>query len=832
LETSSSSSTSPFQVQTSSNNQHIEFTLRNIRLSAEEVTKCLPASIAAVNVKRVVVDSITVRVKSVTSCQLLVVVNGVRVWVCTKDVDGDVHGQEEEEEDLVMSDSERRKVKEEDDRNEDGDGESSSAEGVYFGSSLDFLNSFGEVGFSPFGGSDEGNDEYKEEDVKNDKGSGSGWIGNWIQRAIEAMEVCVNDVQLRVYASSSLSSPSPSTCLILRLRKIIVGSAHRVDNSTATISDQIHQEENLKRIEISGFCVDALDGSDETTLVRIQGRISGALRTCESLSNNESEGQSSISQKDMEMFIDVIDGDLNASNLQILSQVLQDFLYAMRLNCEEELTSNVQPASKDRPVVGGMLLHTSTDDDQPSYLEAFYDATDQSISKYISFVGAATNQSDSNFSIHMSEVNFRLSLEVTESTSEAEDYVYATLSDTSITLASSLSRQSIHFEVSRCSVHATLNEILDEVNDQSRYHVVRFINNDLTCVVPPSHISFTMLTSRRLRRNEDTCSSSNTNFDISLEPVEIVIHPRTLKQVQTVLMDKSVSPKTIESQSHDDQASVQTSEILFQCAQVSVFLPVWSEVDDSPRSPRNLRNGVECDHLFTSLGLSMESCSFQSKQCSQEMFLVSHGCKIFFVSKDGMKYEFAEIASEPELESESGIRISYIPAEMSASTFPNVPTFARSTTADREGSNGIRPRDPQEGMLKEVLQCVYTIEARIPFFVIDLTLSERSYLEAMISSICTSTFGKSDTGCETLSVEEICGFALRCDQCILMLHEKEDDDSTKKERNSQCTPSSYITILDGFRTHVCRSSMRGLTQIRATSQDITLYEGKNSDNWI
>lgn len=699
----------------------------------------------------------------------------------------------------------------------------------------------------------------------------AGWVSRWLDYALSLLTVTMVDTRIHLHtvsSSSNMATTATATAtaendeLQLMIHQICYGPDWN-HNDTDMSDDASHNGTasnininiNINTIvQVSGIVLEALRSSTHLNssdnvreVIRIPGDIRAVLRT--NTVKDEMDCYMNV-----EVYMDTVDVYLCSNNLFILCRTLACVLSHMRKSTEmglsreateekidsslpinackshsEESTFyNYEYEARKQPLVGGLLLQSSTVDNEESLLEAFYDATDQSMSKCMSFVGAVNKKGQLLFRLNLLEFRLQIALDNSATNAASNKNIAIVIRDTNVTANICETRKWVQLELSEVFVDASV-----QTDPATFFHLLHFVESTKPsdCVIPPSHIMLTVSNTNRLRRHGKEPTASRTEIELTLEPVEIIFHQDTISEVANIyhrcnmiLTNTKQISSSNETNDHDHSL-----KFVSYCANLTLCVPVRENLLDDIllRDQLVLRKGVNMSHPFASLGISINAMTIDATSFTKEsLALTTEGGKVFIVTdslnisenKTRQRLDFINFSSEPELETESIIRIRIVPSDDIPSIFPSVPSIV-STDRKNEGSSGIRSKRPQETMLKNAIQCNTSLELSIPSLIIDLSLDERKYIISILNSILKSndesSYDKSYSDAN-FSV----GVVMQCQQLICILHE-----ATHSTNNVESF-KSFVSIFDVFRSHVCWSSKRGLDQARIISQDMTLYEGK------
>ena len=716
------------------------------------------------------------------------------------------------------------------------DSATATAPTVAASSSESELNNFQKNGSILFEGLEKQGEEVEIEREIQEPVVEAGWIAQWMNYALSLLTVRVTDTQICVLDSALSSRPETVQC---NIHKIFYGPEMITEEPSLSTSDLFNQI-----IQISGITLSALSfGPVQQTysnIVDIPGTIQAIIRTSHSDGNGH-QVENAESCTDIEIYTETIDISTCPESIFVIARVLASHFSSETFNeCElndkiptatfensyPSSLENVESLARKNLFVGGILLRNSSLENDESLLEAFYDATDKSMSKYMSFVHSIKNGNTLSLRFHVSKLQFQL----TANTAKDEKIFSSIITDTHISANISQTRKWIQIELSDVATNATIAS-----EGKHNFSPLRFPSpaESSDCVISASNVLLTFVETKRLRRNEKDSTISNIEVELALEPIEITLHLDFIRDIADICRRCSTSYRGRgEKSTFNKQDNIPSISFNSHCANITVFVPIMdtSMKKSALRSKLLLRKGVEVLQPFTSLGISFNTLLFESSSFDFERTSITAESGKVFIVTDPIgslqtsireRVDLIEFFSEPELEIESTVQIRGLSSEEVTSTYPTIPSLVNNDGKSNNFS-GIRSKRPQENMLQNAIKCNHSIEVSFPTCIIDISLDERKYLESVLDSIMKSDHNELPMNSDS-SENANCGkfgLAFHCQQLIVFLHEATYESQT--ETNS----TSFVGISDTLRSHFCFST-DGLEQARVTSHDSTLYEGTN-----
>lgn len=287
-------------------------------------------------------------------------------------------------------------------------------------------------------------------------------ISKWIQDSIASMHCRASHIEIRMLDASLKCAAT------LDIESIL----YQPDTDTSSDSLNFQTVVVAKTLSVAGLSINCLHGD----VAGGRMRVLKSVGRCQVKSRAEYASSGKCVYTDVEIFTENLDFVLGEKSLKCLRQILLDMNEgagvdfadtesdpgSRLINPESVEKSDRLTNLSHRPVNGGILVEESADD--VSYLEAFYDATDQSISKFLSFVGPSSDSSDLTIKFHLLEISVKCCLgnNISRATlSEKkchvlDEYVLLTISDANASATIATTRTIAHLEIAYCGIDAFL----------------------------------------------------------------------------------------------------------------------------------------------------------------------------------------------------------------------------------------------------------------------------------------------------------------------------------------------------------------------------------------
>jgi len=667
-------------------------------------------------------------------------------------------------------------------------------------------------------------------------------ISKWIQNAIACMQCRASHVEIKVLDASLNSA------ITLDIESV----SYSPDNNEASCDNgncSVQPAVTSKTLSVSGLSMSCLHGD----MTRGRTKILQSIGQCQIKSRMEYAISGKCTYTDVEIFVENLDFEIGAISLKCLRQVMSDMCEGASASkvhaddTESELgnrsrhgqlesaeNSNGFTNAYQQPANGGILVEGSADD--ILYLEAFYDATDQSMSKYMSFVAPSRDSSDLTIKLHLLEMSVKCCLENESNLADAattsaeknchvlDEYLLIMISDVNASATITAIRTTAHCEISYFGIEASLIEDGRIIV----YPIVRFTEGE-DCsdfVVTPAHISLSLQTKKRSRRNDKEQEHVNTAVDVNMQHLELFYRKNVLFRIQEAFGNSGAtsSPsKQNEPTRKTDKEVNSNMSVTCSCPEMTLLFP-FSENSVAAMARKNLllRKGVATALLSSSIGVSLESIFTELKGNVRNDFRIScQSGSFFIVTRNSKRLNLAAFSSEPEVQSKSEVVLQHLPASCATSAFPIIPPLRKVCEGDSSNST-IRAKDPQSDMIKEMLRCQSTIQLHMPSCAVDMTLQERQYIQSVLADTfgsATNPVDEDENDTKEIESEQMSAIALSCDQFVMILHE--GDTCSVGEAST-----SFVFVSDGFQLHSVLSSLAGMSQMRVVSRDVTLYEGE------